>query len=1002
MAKVKCQRVRCMLGGVIALLICCSAALAQTTFGTLGGTIMDPSGAVIAGAQVTLTNLGTNTKQVTTSNAAGIYQFVNILPGKYRLDAGMQGFQHFTRQPLVVQVQQSYRIDISMQLGAVTQTVQVKTATPLLQPESSSLGQVIAGKAVSEMPLNGRNVLNLMALVPSVVPQAGALGTPIGQNSTAWGNYQINGALSGYSVIYLDGAPLNNAFTSQVTLLPTQDSIQEFKVQTSNLGPEWGRFGGGVMNLTTKSGTNRFHGGAYEYLRNKVLNANTFFNNEAGIPVGSFTQNQYGVYAGGPVDIPHIYNGRDKTFWFLSWEGFRLRQGATAVTTVPTLAERGGDFSNLRDSSGNLIPIYNPLTVCGKLGNPSCRVDSHGNPIYSRQQFQENVIPPSMLNLASTKLENLWPSPNTAGAPFTNVNNYVTNYSAGGSSDQIVARFDQSVSDKQHFFARFTYASMSDIATDPLKTGVCVDRCTDTFVPKDIVADDTYTFTPTLVGNFHVSYDRWAYDRFPILQNFDLTSIGWPAFMNTQIPDLERTPPTPTVQGMANEIFGTNGMGSFILVRDDTWDVSGDVTKIWGKHTLNFGAEARLDRIARAQTNNGSGGFTFDSAFTSSSPFSGVGGFGFASYLLGYPSSGFDALNSFPEGQEIYRAVYIGDTYKATNKLTLNLGLRYSQSGPWSERHNRLTFWDLNVPNPLAAATGLPLRGDLRVVDSTSRASRNNLDLNTLMFAPRVGFAYQLTNNTVLRGGYGIFWVPFDINLSLDPGSDPVNGSSTPYVASIDGGITPFGSFGDPYPDGLTPPPQRSPNLSQIILNLGGAGAPIPNGNYSPYMQQWNFDVQRQLPKGFFVDAAYAGSKGTYLGPSLNLNQLPDADLSMGSALLNQVPNPFYGLIQGGPLSAPTVSQGQLLRRFPQYNNLQQIASGYGNSIYNSFQLKVERRLSGGGCFSLPIRSPNSLPTLILSTAGSSQPRAEWRGYRTGTAVSATALFRAKTFRSVW
>jgi hypothetical protein len=198
------------------------------------------------------------------------------------------------------------------------------------------------------------------------------MGTPVGQNGTAWGNYQVNGALAGQSVIYLDGAPLNNAFVSQVTILPTQDSVQEFKVQTNNLGPEWGRFGGGVMNFTTKSGTNKINGGAYEYLRNKALNANTFFNNQAGIPVGAFTQNQYGLYAGGPAYLPHIYDGRNKTFWFASWEGFRLRQGTTAVTTVPRTAQRGGDFSNLRDSGGNLIPVFDPLSVCGTFGNPAC------------------------------------------------------------------------------------------------------------------------------------------------------------------------------------------------------------------------------------------------------------------------------------------------------------------------------------------------------------------------------------------------------------------------------------------------------------------------------------------------------------------------------------------------------------------------------------------------------------------------------------------------------
>jgi len=744
---------------------------------------------------------------------------------------------------------------------------------------------------------------------------------------------------------------LNNAFISQVTILPTQDSVQEFKVQTNNLGPEWGRFGGGVMNLTTKSGTNQIHGGAYEYLRNKALNANTFFNNNAGIPVGAFTQNQYGGYAGGPAYIPGIYDGRDKTFWFASWEGFRLRQGTTAVTTVPTPSERKGDFSNLRDSRGNLIPVFDPLTVCGRLGNPPCALGTDGQPIYTRQQFPGNVIPGPRLNFAATELERLWPLPNASGVPFTNVNNYAANYSTGGNSDQAVIRIDQNVSNKQRLFARFTYSNMSDIPTDPLKTGVCVDRCTDTFVTKNIVLDDTYVFTPTLVSGFRISYDRWAYNRFPILHDFDLTSIGWPSFMNQQIPAFQRTPPTPTVQGMANEIFGTNGMGSSNWVRDDTWDLSGDLTNIRGRHTLKAGGQVRLERSPHSQTNNASGAFAFDRAFTASSPFGGVGGFAFASYLLGYPVSGSVVLNNFTMPQEIYRALYFGDTWNATGKLTFNLGLRYEQAGSWSERFDRMGFWDLSASNPLATATGLPLRGDIRLVKSTSRASRNNLDLNKLMLAPRVGFAYRITENTALRGGYGIFWVPYDLSLQLNPSWDAINLATTPYVSSIDGGITPYGSFGNPFPAGVTQPPERAANLSQILLNLGGARNPIPDGKHNAYLQQWNFDIQQQLPNGFFVDAAYAGAKGTHLGFSTNVNQLPPAYLSMGAAVQSQVANPFYGLIQGGTLAAPTVARGQLLRPYPQYTNLTAAGTGYANSSYNSFQLKVERRFAAGGVF---------------------------------------------------
>jgi hypothetical protein len=301
--------------------------------------------------------------------------------------------------------------------------------------------------------------------------------------------------------------------------------------------------------------------------------------------------------------------------------------------------------------------------------------------------------------------------------------------------------------------------------------------------------------------------------------------------------------------------------------------------------------------------------------------------------------------------QEIYRAVYFGDTWKATSRLTLNLGLRYDQAGSWSERYDRMAFWDLSAENPLAKATGLPLRGDMKLVNSASRPTRDNLDLNKVMLAPRVGFAFKLTDNTVLRGGYGIFWVPYDLSLQLGPSWDAINLATTPYVASLDGNITPYGSFTNPYPNGVTQPPERSPNLSQIILNLGGGRNPVPNGKYNPYLQHWNFDIQQQLPKDFFIDVAYAGSKGTHLGFSTNVNQLPPAYMSMGAALQEQVPNPFYGLIQGGTLATPTIARGQLLRPFPQYTNVTAAGTGYANSSYHSFQLKLQKRFSAGGTF---------------------------------------------------
>jgi hypothetical protein len=915
-----------------------SSAISQTTFGSITGVITDATGAAVPGVNITLTNIGTGEQRQTVTGDDGLYQFVNLIPGRYKIDATKAGFQHFTRQPITVDVAQAVRIDVTMALGEVSQTVEVTAETPLLQPQTSSLGQVVESRLTTELPLNGRNVFNLVTLAPSVVPQGQSMTNPTGTNPFAWNNYQIGGAFAGQSIEYLDGVPLNNGYLNLPSFIPTQDSIQEFKVQTNNLSPEWGRFAGGVVNLDTKSGSNGFHGEAYEFLRNKVLNANTFFNNEAGVGTPAFTQNQFGVNAGGPI-IPN------KTFWFFSYEGFRLRQGQSFVDTVPTPAERAGDFSGLVDSNGNPITIYDP-TSTHQIG-----VDSKGNPIYGRTPLscngQANVICPSLINPTSQALLKLWPLPNAAGNPLTHVNNFVTNYKAGGDNDEYIGRIDQVIGNKQRLFGRISYWSNLNLPTDPFGTGLCLDRCTETFDVYNGVIDDIVTFSPTVVGDFRASVNRFNYGRTNPNQGFDLTSIGWPALLNSEIPPSIRSIPVPNVSGMAGDVAGTQGAGSVIIAHDTDYNFGPSLTVIHGKHSIKFGGQVLVERHDYAQTNIASGIFSFDNGFTASSPFSGSGGFGFASYLLGYPSGGNNSLPAFVAGQNIYRAFYFGDTWQVGSRLTLDLGLRYEINGPWSERYNRLSWLDLHVPNPLAQATGLNLNGNLELVDSALRSSRNNVNTDYREFSPRMGLAYRLTNNIVLRTGYGIFWLPYTFVWDLAPNNDPLTSISTPYVASTNGGLTPTGNFSNPFPNGVLQPPGRNPNFQQTFYGQT-ISAPIPT-QPPGYMQQYNFDIQFQLAGGVLIDAAYAGSKGTHLGQgSQLLDQLPNQDLSLGTRLIGQVPNPFLGLITNGPLAAPTISYGQLLTAYPEYNGVWDRGSPFGSSSYNSLQVKLEKRFGSG------------------------------------------------------
>lgn len=327
-------------------LFCLPAAMGQTFYGSVAGTITDSTGAVVPGTAVTLTNLATTDKRTTLTDEAGLYRFVNLVPGRYRAEAEKTGFKRFVREPVVVEVESAVRIDVAMEVGETSQTVEVTAQTPLLQSESSSLGQVVEARKVTETPLNGRNPLALVALVPGVVPQGSkqdsSTGNPTGTNIFAWGNFQIGGGQANQSATYLDGGSVHVNYLNLLALVPTQDAIQEFKVQTNNLGPEWGRFAGGVINLTTKSGANSFHGTTYEFMRNKVLNANDFFNNASGVGRPPFVQNQFGANVGGRII-------KDKLFWFQSYEGYRQRRGQSYLLSVPTAAYRSGDFSDLRD-----------------------------------------------------------------------------------------------------------------------------------------------------------------------------------------------------------------------------------------------------------------------------------------------------------------------------------------------------------------------------------------------------------------------------------------------------------------------------------------------------------------------------------------------------------------------------------------------------------------------------------------------------------------------------
>src|SRR6202166_3091894 len=903
------------------------SVIAQSTNASLTGRITDSSKAVAPDAKVIAINTGTRVRYETVTNETGSYYVTNLPPGTYRIEIEKLGFKAVLKSDVILHVQDALEINFEMVLGSASESVTVRGGAPLLDTESSTMGTVVEQRKANELPLNGRNVFNLISLAPSVVPQGSAGGTPVGVNPFGWGNYQVNGSFGNESAEYLDGQPLNIGYINLPVVIPTQDSIQEFKVQTSNLGADWGKFSGGVINLSTKSGSNGLHGEAYEYLRNRVLNANDPFNKANEIKQGkpnkasAFTQNQFGANAGGPLIIPHVYDGKDKTFWFFSWEGFRLRQGASPVlTTVPTQAELGGDFS-----AAGIAPILDP---CGGTVTTGVACPNYTGPA---TPFPGNKIPIGRQNLTSLALEKLWPAANLPCGGTDPVigckNNYAKSFGTGGNQNQVVGSLDHAITNNQHIFFRYTYWNVLDLPQDPLGTGLCLDRCAEKYDSTAPALGYNWTVTPNTIVGIPTSLSRFAYNRAPKNSGFDLTPIGWPAQYNAAIPSGARTPPTPCVFDFADNVMCSQGQ-SFITDRNTQWNLSPNITLVRGKHTVKLGFQLEIGRDNYAQTNVASGAFAFCGSGLPCFP-----GNGYAHFLLGYadnPSSvenhffGQAVVPALVAGQQIYRGFYGDDTYHVTNKLTLNLGLRYDLQGPWSERFNRLSYFDPTATNWLAnpSATagltnvpGLPgVAGDVFLV---SPNSRNNIPLPKDNVAPRLGFAYSWDSKTVIRGGYGIFWIPNYVSFGLNPDHDFVNAATTSYTGTIDS-LHPSSTINSPCLPQVVPPVGRtlgalgrSQYATQVVQNFTIADRfDHPAG----YVQQWNLNIQRNLPHNFFVSAAYVGSKGTHLAlydsqiDGIGDNYLPSAATqcaaqvaatgkrcdATGVTLLQSVPNPFY------------------------------------------------------------------------------------------------------------
>lgn len=923
----------------------------QVFYARVTGSVTDASKAVVPGATVTVTNADTNIRRTATTDASGIYNVPALPPGNYALKVEAPGFQPVIRKDVRLETNQVAAVDVQVSLAAVAQAVEVTGEVPILQTETSSYGTVLEAALIREMPLIQRDVMGLVSVMPGIIA-GGGVGDSKGGRNVFDSNFSVAGGRTSTNEVLIDGAPNTIGDFNGVVIIPPQDSVQEFKVETSTYSAEFGRSGGGVVNMVTKSGANEFHGGLYDYLQNTLLNSNSFGNNrvaalpaQAGKPVpkGIVKRNQYGGTFGGPLWIPRLYKGSNKTFFFVAFEGRRERNPLQGLYSVPTDLERKGDFSKtvaIVSGQPQLIQIFDPFTA---------RLQPNGR--YFRDPLAGNMVPAARQNPIAPKVLTYYPVANRPGDPVTGRSNYWFEDKEKYSRDLIDGRVDHVFNEKHRLFGRFSWQENLRKYPDSYVQFAEVASILDNF--RNVMVDDTYTLGPRLLNNFRASYARFRANQFPrFTLGFDPTTLGLPNYYRDSANVLFF--PNFSISG-----FTALGGRAYNNQPRDTQALQNQVVWTKGKHTIRPGLEWRLYRFYPFQVFNPVGSFSFaqtqtqQDALAVASP---TQGFGLASFLLGVGNFGFE----HGEPLSIYHhyfAVYIQDDWKLTPKLTLNIGLRWEMESGTAESHGRLSYFDPRGANAVGDITLPDGRKPLGAMFFTTGDKAGEVRAtNRRNFGPRIGFAYRLTNRTSVRGGYGIFYLP--VALESATTTTPFNYSLSADVNNID--YTPKVTLNNPFPAGLAAPASARPaNDGSYLLGVNVPGL-VMRDEPAPYIQEWNFGIARQISRATVLDATYYGSRGIHLPiPNMEFNQINSSLLQRGGTYLNErVPNPFYGKFSAGMFSQPTVPRMQLLKPFPQFapvstanaygSSLLRYRPPVGDSIYHAVTFKVDKRLSQG------------------------------------------------------
>ena len=925
---------------------------AQDARGDILGRVSDPSGGVVVGATVRVVRIATNVQTTAVTNETGDYTLAFLIPGEYEISVEATGFKKFIQQGINVRVSEKMTMNVTLELGSIAETVRVVGEAPLVESAGASLGQVVDQRRISELPLKDGNPIMLSSLSPGVLFTGNPSWSRPFDNGTA-SSMATSGTRSGTNEYSMDGAPNTGGINGSVGYVPPTAVVEEFKIQTATFDASNGYSPGAAINVSLKSGTNELHGALHEFLQNTALGANSYFSNMAGRRRDINRQNRWSASGTGPVYIPGLYNGKNRTFWMYGYEGIAdYFPRETLTTSVPTDKLKQGDFSDLL-KVGSIYQIYDPKTIQTAAGGRT-----------SRQVFPGNIIPASRIDPIATKIMAFYPKPNLPGTADGS-NNYTTPNSDTDNFYSHIFRLDQNFSEKHRAFFRGDANQRFQRTSHQYRgTGLPPTNGTNNWRQnRGAVLDDVYVFNPQFLMNMRYAYTRYFEPVDAVTSGWNPAEYGFSQKLVDQVKreDLRRLQ-LPGISPAGYAAFSTSARAAN---HAEIHDFAVSFTRMIRSHTLRFGAEYRAYRNNNASLGMGSGSLTFSTDWTrgpmDNSP-SAPKGQCLASLLLGLPTSGYIDVNDSLAQQAKVPSFYVQNDWKVTSRLTFNLGLRYEIDFPLTERYNRtvrgfdaVTALPIEStvqsnyarsPIPEIAAGQFRVRGGLTFAGLNGQP-RTLWNTNTTNFAPRAGLAYQINARTVVRAGYGVFY-------DLDRQSVIQTGFSrqTALVPTLDNGLSFAASAADPFPNGWSQPSGASLGL----MTYAGQGISFFNPNLrTPYVQRWQFGVQREIKRQTVVELAYVGNRGTRLRttrapnavPRQYYSTLPERDQTWINYITAAVANPFYPLLPGTSLASSTVGRSQLLRPYPQFTGVS-YTTNEGYSWYHSLQTRFEKRLSAG------------------------------------------------------